>query len=401
LADAGRLLAHSLDPEATLSALAMLTVPALADCCIIDLKNRDESTRYVKVFHNALNESQLASALDNLPHSKLLRVQRAVQEGRALLEERIAPVKLLQVAEKTQNLTVFDEYPHAMCSIVPLVARGEVLGVLCFVNLTAPLDQDLAEKLAILAAMAVENARLHTAAVAAIQARNHVLSVVAHDLRNPLTAISLLAQQLLRKNTSADLERRVGTAAKTVINCVKVAETLIQNLLDVARIDSDHLYLERKPVRAAALIDDVLRLMTPSAEFKGVTLLGPLSALASMIEVDPERMVQLFSNILGNAIKFTEPDGQITIDAARQGTEVLFSVADTGCGIASDDVPHLFNRFWQARANDRGGAGLGMSIAKGITEAHGGRIWVKSTVGVGTTIFFTAPLCKTLTAAEN
>jgi signal transduction histidine kinase len=106
---------------------------------------------------------------------------------------------------------------------------------------------------------------------------------------------------------------------------------------------------------------------------------------------DLDRLLQVFENLVGNAVKFTEPGGRITVGAARRGDDVLFWVADTGAGIAAEDLPHLFDRFWQARKATRRGAGLGLPIVKGIVEAHGGRIWVESTLGRGSTFFFTIP----------
>jgi signal transduction histidine kinase len=102
-------------------------------------------------------------------------------------------------------------------------------------------------------------------------------------------------------------------------------------------------------------------------------------------------LLQILDNLVGNAVKFTEPGGRITVGAAPRGDEVLFWVADSGPGIAPDDLPHVFDRFWQAQKGRRSGAGLGMAIAKGLVEAHGGKIWLHSTLGRGTTVFFTIP----------
>jgi signal transduction histidine kinase len=102
-------------------------------------------------------------------------------------------------------------------------------------------------------------------------------------------------------------------------------------------------------------------------------------------------LLQILDNLVGNAVKFTEPGGRITVGAAPRGDEVLFWVADSGPGIAPDDLPHVFDRFWQAQKGRRSGAGLGMAIAKGLVEAHGGKIWLHSTLGRGTTVFFTMP----------
>jgi len=109
---------------------------------------------------------------------------------------------------------------------------------------------------------------------------------------------------------------------------------------------------------------------------------------------DRDRLLQVFENLIGNAIKFTEAGGSITVGAAPREEEVLFWVADTGVGMAADDLPHVFERLWQASGGGRAGAGLGLPIAKGIVEAHGGRIWVDSALGAGSTFFFTVPAAE-------
>jgi len=109
------------------------------------------------------------------------------------------------------------------------------------------------------------------------------------------------------------------------------------------------------------------------------------------VSADRDRLLQVFDNIIGNALKFTPPGGHIRVGAALNEHKVRFWVADTGIGIATEDLPHVFDRFWQARKGERRGTGLGLAIVKGIIEAHGGRIWVESVLGMGTTFFFALP----------
>ena len=110
------------------------------------------------------------------------------------------------------------------------------------------------------------------------------------------------------------------------------------------------------------------------------------------IHCDRDRVLQILSNLVGNAIKFTPEGGSIFIDARVIGHEAQFSVRDTGQGISEAEIPRIFDRFWQAQSKNHAGIGLGLSIVKGLVEAHGGRAWVESTLGVGTTFFFTLPL---------
>ena len=129
----------------------------------------------------------------------------------------------------------------------------------------------------------------------------------------------------------------------------------------------------------------------PLADSSSLELRVDLHGDVPAVWGDRDRLLQALQNLIGNAIKFTNGGGRITVGAASRGHEVVFRVADTGCGIASENLPRVFGRFWQATRTGRHGAGLGLPIAKGIVEAHGGRIWVESTVGSGSTFFFTMP----------
>ena len=119
------------------------------------------------------------------------------------------------------------------------------------------------------------------------------------------------------------------------------------------------------------------------------------------IWADHDRLVRVFDNLIGNSIKFTKPGGRVTLGATARAGEVLFSVADTGCGIATTNLPHVFDWFWQAPGAKRRGVGLGLPIVKGIVESHGGRVWVQSTLGQGTTFFFTIPTEAARTATDT
>jgi len=166
---------------------------------------------------------------------------------------------------------------------------------------------------------------------------------------------------------------------------------LIQDLLDVTRMEAGQLAIEQARVRTAQLVSEALEAEKPLASSASLELQLDLSPDLPDVWADRDRLLQIFENLIGNALKFTEPGGRVLVGAAARDDEALFWVADTGVGIAAEDVPHLFDRFWQARKAARHGAGLGLPIVKGIVEAHGGRVWVESTLGRGTTFFFTIP----------
>ena len=167
---------------------------------------------------------------------------------------------------------------------------------------------------------------------------------------------------------------------------------LIEDLLDIARIEAGRLTIEEQRCAVGALLAEALDLMQPLAQQKRLRIERRVPGREVYVRCDRPRIIRVLSNLIGNSIKFTSEGGAITIRAELADREVRFSVTDTGSGIAADEVPHIFERFWQARKTARLGAGLGLAIAKGIVEAHGGQIWAQSEAGKGSTFFFTLPL---------
>jgi len=205
---------------------------------------------------------------------------------------------------------------------------------------------------------------------------------VAHDLRNPLSTILLMAGTL--KYRDPDAAEVIGRAAARM-------DRLIQDLLDVALIESSHLTIERARVSTRELISSAVELQRPLVSSSSLELRVAIDPDVPDVWGDRDRLLQVFQNLIGNAIKFTDAGGQITVSEASTDHEVVFHVADTGCGIAPEDLPRVFDRFWQATRAGYQGAGLGLPITKGIVETHGGRIWVESSEGRGTTVSFTIP----------
>ena len=236
------------------------------------------------------------------------------------------------------------------------------------------------------------NART-TAAQAATAAREQVLRMVAHDLRNPLGTL-LMSAEMLAEPTMTDEWRakQVGVMKRTGARM----NNLIRDLLDVARMEGGRLAIEAKPVSPALLVANAVELMRPLAAERSLTLDVEIADSLPDVSADTERMGQVFSNLIGNAIKFTPVGGRIVIGADQSGDSVWFSITDTGPGIPPEQLEHIFGPFWQARKADNRGIGLGLTIAKGIVEAHGGKIGVSSEVGVGTRFWFGARLIRSV-----
>jgi PAS domain S-box-containing protein len=232
------------------------------------------------------------------------------------------------------------------------------------------------------------------AAKRATQARDDILGIVAHDLRNPLTAIASLAHVLRMKGQEREVGDEIAVAADRM-------KRLIGDLLDVTRMEAGRLPLKQERLPAAEVITDALEGQTQLAFSASLALRREIEAELPDILADGDRLLQVFENLIGNAIKFTKPGGRITVGATAQAGKVVFSVSDTGCGIASTHLPHVFDRFWQAPGTERRGMGFGLAIVKGVVEAHGGRVWVQSSPGQGSTFFFTIPRAAAQTAASH
>ena len=225
----------------------------------------------------------------------------------------------------------------------------------------------------------------------AVRARDDLVAVVSHDLRNPLGVIQMQAAILLQTlgSGSEDFSRRIQTSTDHIQRAVRRMNTLIRDLLDLAKLEAGRFTLQCSRCQMNDLVEESLLILRPLAEAKRITLTSDLRADA--VHADRDRIFQVLSNLVGNAIKFTPERGNISVRAETDATEVRVTVSDTGPGIPSDQLANIFDRYWQARRSDQEGSGLGLFIAKGIIEAHGGRIWTEARAGTGATFIFELP----------
>jgi len=221
----------------------------------------------------------------------------------------------------------------------------------------------------------------------AAQARDEILAIVSHDLRGPLSAISIAADALIEEDDRQVRARMSGAIRRGVDR----AEKLIRDLLEVSRIEAGRLELMPRPVEAAALIAQAVRDHELVAREAGVAIDAVVDARCGRVLADRDRIAQVFANLVGNGLKYAKAGGSITLRAEPTEQGVDFSVADRGQGIPTEHLMHLFDRFWQGRRQRRGGAGLGLAIAKGIVEAHGGWIRVENEPGHGARFTFRLP----------
>ena len=399
LAEAGEALAGTLDSDQTLALVARLAVPTLGDACLADvfyggLLHRVASAHAESAAEVVLREMALRFPPDpagSLPAARVLRTHEPV------LVQTVDEEWLGETIGVEEHREMFRRLRVRSIVAVPLIAHGRSVGALTFHSSRrsfGPDDVQLAADLARRAALAIDNARLHDELRAAIRARDEMMGIVSHDLRNPVQAIKMLAAAI---GASPNDDRAHATAVEhaTVIRrAAQQMDTLIQDLLDVVRIDAGQLHVQPRAVGVNELLSAALETLEPLAEAKSLTLTTAIEPKLPEVVVDAERIAQVLSNLVGNAIKFTPQGGEITVSADTVDGIVRVSVTDTGPGIPADQLGRVFDRFWQSRRSSPHGAGLGLSIAKGIVEAHGGRISASSQMGVGTTFTFTMPVAQ-------
>jgi len=251
-------------------------------------------------------------------------------------------------------------------------------------------DERAADLLAGFVAVAIENAALYDRALAARRAREDLLATVSHDLKNPLNAIKLSTRTLARQ---VDSEKAKDSVAR-IDRATDRMSRLIGDLLDAARIEAGVLTAVPHPEDATSLIESAVELLRVIAVEKNIRLVAAPTATAGVVSCERNLILRVLVNLIGNAIKFSPEGSAVSIGAEAQAEQVLFSVADIGPGMPDEHVAHAFERYWQQAHSDRRGSGLGLYIAKGIVEAHGGRIWIESAPGHGTTVRFTLPIAR-------
>jgi len=397
LAAAGERLAASYDSGEVLEHIVELAVPALADGCILESRV-DECYRAGAVAHS---DPQVDTVLQRIT-TAAPRQTPANHPLSELLQTR-APVLIqkgasARIVEASRNLAYIDGItamnPQAAL-FLPLVARGQLIGVLSLFRSTREFDQDdrgFASDLGRLAALALDNSRLLDAVRGSLRAQEEMVGVVSHDLRNPVAAIRMLSSALLRGSDNTAPASRENLAL--IAEAANQMDALIADLLDVTRLDAGMLAIAPEAVDASVLLTEALRTLQPLVDEKRIELDIQIGAKLPNVVADSERIQQALSNLVGNAIKFTPTGGKVVIGAFADSDKVTVSVADTGIGISEDELPRVFDRYWQSTRTNRQGAGLGLAIAKGIIESHGGSLWVESKVGKGTTAQFTLPVAS-------
>ena len=402
LADASAALEASIDYEQTVANTVRLAVPEVADYCVVILLDEDGTTRWADSAHRDPGKRALLESLRGfLPAASPDHpVLRALRTGQPQLVSD-AGAQVLEWWDRTGLGIVRELAPESSIS-VPMITRGRTFGAILFA-VTAESgrrygvrDLELATEVARRAAFAIDHALLYRAAERAARARDELMAVVAHDLKDPLNTIQLALHVLLEDDGSADHGGAPRALERHALGSIQRASErmyrLIHDLLEVARADAGRLGIQPAPADPTALLREALELHCQVAAAKGITLEAMADEPLPNVLADNERIAQVFSNLIGNALKFTPRGGRVSVRGWRATSSVRFAVEDTGPGILRDHQPHVFDRFWQAMNAPGMGTGLGLSIAKTIVEGHGGTIGVESIPGQGSRFVFSLPI---------
>jgi len=291
-----------------------------------------------------------------------------------------------------------------------LVNDTYILGLICLISVVAVWSGDRLRRQAFLRQVAAEKAELdlrdlaqqleqrvveRTAALEnAVRTREDILAIVSHDLRNPITVIQTSAELLDRALQNPFLKERAKLSVSHILDSVRRMNKLVEDLLDLSRITAGHFSVEPGACNVESLLKEAREMMLPIATQGGLRLHVELDLQNTSVHCDHARVLQVFSNLIGNAVKYTRRGGTVLLLAERTGNWVKFLVVDSGPGIDPEHLGHVFDRYWQVEKTGRAGAGLGLSIAKEIVEAHGGTIGVDSELGKGSVFFFTLPVTE-------
>jgi signal transduction histidine kinase len=398
LADSSTLFT-SLDYETTLRQVAQMSVPVLSDWCAVDILTSGNLERLATAHIDPAKVEFAEQFLARYPPdlSEEAGLGHVLRTGQPLLVPEITDEMLTRGARDAEHLVTLRTLSPQSVVMAPLNARGRTFGVITWVSSTP--DRRFSESdLALLidlsgrAALAIDNAQLYEAAQRANQVKDEFLAVVSHELRTPLNTILGWSTMLLGSDYGAPTLRK---ALQTIERNARTQAQLVDDLLNFARLGSGHLELAHEPIDICGTVAALAIESRPASDRLELTLEVTIPPEPCIIEGDPQRVQQIVSNLLANALKFTDPGGCVHVRIEPAAHDVAISVADTGVGIAAEFLPHVFERFLQGDPSStrrHGGLGLGLAIAKELTERMGGTIEARSDgPGTGSTFVVRFP----------
>ena len=408
LAEAGRLLAESVDQTSTLVALTKLVLPTLDAWCIVDLLEEGGAINRLGIFHPDPVKQRLAQALS----STWLPEQDDPFGAPAMLRDPTTvsitsdiEATLAATAHTPDTLHILRQLGIGALLTVPLVARHRLLGAITFVSAQrnssySPEDIQLAEDLAARGALALDNAQVYDLALVlrqsaekANRAKTAFLGAMSHELRTPLNAIGGYIDLLDMGLRGPVTESQHADYARIRTNQQHLT-LLITEILNFVRVDSGRISYTVADVDARAALTYAVELIEPLITQRQLVFDGIVGKAEIVARADPEKVTQILVNLLSNAIKFTAPGGHIGAECVVAGDTVALTLIDTGVGITAEKLEAIFEPFVQVKdglADREGGVGLGLAISRDLARAMGGDLTVKSIVDGGSRFTLTLP----------
>lgn len=381
-----------LDVAKRLDRLVTIAVPDLADWCFCDrvltthIERAAMTTWNPEHYEKAAELAKVGTEGPRPPSA----IDRVIATGTEHVVFDVSPSALAELGAP------FEAIGARSVMILPLRAREKVLGAVTFAftesnRQYSEKDLNMAHDLAQRAEVAIDNALLVSELERSVRARDEMVGIVSHDLRSPVSTVAMASVLLLEGLVEDPAKARPKVAM--IARAAKRMEALLGDLLDITTIEAGGLTLDRGQHDARALVSDTLEIFQQAAAQKGIVLSSSIQANVVRLRCDRDRVIQVLSNLISNAIRFTPEKGTITVRMVHsaENRETVVSVSDTGAGIPPDQLQHVFDRFYQGRRKAREGAGLGLSIVRGIVASHGGQVSVSSELGKGTTFSFTLP----------
>lgn len=393
----GAELSATLDMQERLKIGARLITESKVDWCSLYLLHEDHHLiLFFRHFNHSIEKKErdgwgegLISAMDRMLCKQVFDSKKEILLTHAELE-----------TYKTDIVDSgwFSSVTMHSAAYFPLTARDRVFGVIALFKEKEEIDY-VDYRFAKIAvdrlSLSVDNAYLYQKSLKDTETREQLMAIVSHDLRNPISTINLGIQKLKRLTAShLSVEEMISQITKTTAimdNSVKRGAELISDLLTFAKIESGTFDVIKKEINVDAVISEAIQVYVLPASDKHIALSSNVDPQL-FINADHSKLFQVISNLIGNAMKFTPSGGTVQVSASpSSGGMVLFKISDTGEGIKKENLEKIFDRYWQPDRTHTQGAGLGLSIVKGIVEAHGGKVWAESEMGRGTTFLFTIP----------
>jgi signal transduction histidine kinase/DNA-binding NarL/FixJ family response regulator len=410
LAEVSKALAAPGDATAAIPEVARLCVPEIADCFILFLASDEDEPGTAALWHTSGEKAEeLKAAIDSF-------LTGPESSATGLIERLRTDDATTSAFSDEALVSVYASLGLASGTPMPLRFGGRVRGVLVLAFMPGRRDPvadvEFARSVAQRISVALEQQRLLRQTQRAVTARDRALSIVSHDLRNPLSTIEICALALL--DPAPAPQSGIHEMGELIQRSAGWMQQIVEDLLDRASLDAGRLALHRRPTSVAELFDATRLMFAATAAQRTIELVLTDGADLPSVDVDPHRLLQVLSNLISNAMKFTPSGGRVQLLAqaveddlsdallrGAHGPSVRFTVSDTGAGISSEDLRHIFDWYWQSPKGPRKGAGLGLAIAKGLIEAHSSRLNVDSVPGTGSSFWFTVPAANGHGLAHN